>query len=154
MGDTCGNCGAPAEGIICTYCGCALVSLESKEEQMGALREYHESLTKADRDKQVKMLRGGYLPRDPEVLVDAGMRLIPMIETDDMSNEPEASAVDRLLMIKTKLEICEQTPQVVAAIKQFDKIMGGRSTRTLLFGVGMAVFVLAALGIVLFFVFR
>ena len=154
MEDTCKNCGAPAEGRVCAFCGSALIVLDSKEEEKNALNEYTEALVKADKDTQIKMLRGGFLPTDPEVLIDAGMRLITMIEAESISPEPGVSAENRLLTIKTKLELVEQTTQVVAARKRFDELLRGKKNEVIVVGIGCAVLLLAALGIVLFFVFR
>ena len=48
-------------------------------EQMKALDAYHRELEVAPEARKREMLRDGYMPGDPEVLIDAGLKAIPYL---------------------------------------------------------------------------
>lgn len=116
----CSRCGAPVESLVCRYCGGLAGTAEGLEGERKALRELHDFLVKAEKDAQMKMLRGGYLPSHPDVLIDAGLRCVPIL--GDTGNDPEVcmSAVARLESIVMKLKLMPRDERIGRAIAEFE----------------------------------
>ena len=103
--DKCGQCGAAAEGMICGFCGSLTADAQDVEAQRAALEEFHRVLQDHPRERQIKMLRSGYLPQYGELLIDAGVRCLSLIVDEDISAEPTLSARERLGAIVTRLKL-------------------------------------------------
>ncbi len=132
----CSNCGAPLESDVpvCVYCNTPVkpdaVNL-TVEEELVVLRKYHTLLRNLDekaagdavaQDQLVRVLKTGFLPRQAEVLIDAGLKLIPFLGLHKFNTIDEA-AYGRLEMIRRKLKILtseDDSPKLKTAIKQFD----------------------------------
>ena len=117
----CQQCGAPVPGFICGYCGCVKSQATSAEEQAQALEEYHRAISNVAADKQDDLLRNGYLPDHPRILVEAGLRCLPLINMEQTSAETTLAAVDRLKTLVTKMEVLHQTPEVAKARQEFEE---------------------------------
>jgi len=61
----CPKCGAPAEGLLCRFCGSLLEVAEAPEEQLKALDEYHGAIGKADAEAQKEAAGLWIHPRFP-----------------------------------------------------------------------------------------
>ena len=85
-GDKCGQCGAASEGMICGFCGSLTADAQDVEAQRAALEEFHRVLQDQPRERQIKMLRSGYLPQYGELLIDAGVRCLSLIVDEDRSS--------------------------------------------------------------------
>ena len=66
-------------GTVCEACGVQMGPRVPVAEQMKALDAYHRELEVAPEARKREMLRDGYIPGDPEVLIDAGLKAIPYL---------------------------------------------------------------------------
>jgi hypothetical protein len=123
--ERCHSCGAPRKGSICEYCGTCLIKPADEVEEREALDAYHFQLGKADKEGARRLLRSGFVPDYPEVLVEAGLRVIPLVDNDEVSEEPTESAVLRLQMIVAKLRLERPTVKINNAVRQFDEVISG-----------------------------
>lgn len=150
MSVSCSNCGASQSGNVCEYCGTLLTSLESLDAERKALARLHECISEADTDRQKRLLRNGFLPTYPEVLVDAGLRCVPLVNEAEIANEPRESAILRLRMIVAKLTLLQHTPEIDRAIAQFeeslDRFAASEKTYTIVGAVLIAGLVVIVVG--------
>jgi hypothetical protein len=119
----CKQCGASASGMVCEYCGSLLRSLADIEEEKRALERLHHYMQEADRSKQIRLLRNGFLPEHEETIIAAGLRCIPFINNAEILNEPRESAELRLRMIVNKLKLMPPSMKLKRAISQFQTIL-------------------------------
>ncbi len=121
---TCPNCGAPVSRAICQYCGTQVVPNLSLDEQKQALDIYHGLLAAKNRPEQLNLLRSGFLPDAPEVLVEAGLRCVPLMEdtTDSKLNEAAAARL-RAIVLKLKLggQASSAATTISSAVTEFEK---------------------------------
>lgn len=131
MAATCTTCGAPDQGgFVCHFCGLPTRTLASAEEEARALGEYHVALTNAEDEKvRVRLLENGFLPSQTEVLVDAGLRMLPTLE----NAVAEHQAAGRLQAIISKLRIAggasagsaaDELARHLARYRRSDRVMG------------------------------
>ncbi|MRR09283.1 hypothetical protein EG831_04195 [bacterium] len=85
------------------------------------LEEYHRELAGTARADQAGVLRNGYLPDDPGALVEAGIRCIPLIESEASANV--AAALDRLQAVVFKLKLGQETPGTRRAVERFQQLL-------------------------------
>ncbi len=100
----CPQCGAPLTRALCEYCGTLGVPQPNPEEQKQALEVFHGLLVSKDVAGQVSLLKNGFLPDDRDMLVEAGLRCVPLIGHDSTGDAEEA-AVARLRAIIAKLSL-------------------------------------------------
>jgi hypothetical protein len=78
--DPCVGCGATSAGVfVCHHCGVPVRRLADAESERQALDELHGQLASADAPSAL-LLKNAFLPDDPRVLIDAGLRLLPVLE--------------------------------------------------------------------------
>ena len=151
-GDKCTQCGGAVEGMICGFCGSLTADAEDVASQRAALEEFHRVLQDQPRERQIKMLRSGYLPQYGDLLIDAGVRCMSLIVDEDISAEPTLSARERLGAIVTRLKLEPPSERTRTAIQEFgERIEKHRRTNawnTVLGLTAMAVVV----GLILWFV--
>ncbi len=99
MSDNCRACGSVAGGtFVCHQCGAALHRLRTADEERDALDELHGRLA-VESNKSI--LQNAFVPSDTRVLIDAGLRLLPVLE----AGVAEDCAAGRLRAIIVKLEL-------------------------------------------------
>ena len=64
----CKQCAAPISGLVCEFCGSLTQLTSDANTEKQALMEYHNILQNHDTDRQVAMLRNGFLPDHTAVL--------------------------------------------------------------------------------------
>lgn len=112
--------------LVCSYCG-ALAVGASRVDERKALDEYYGALVDADKKRAAKLLRGGFFPTQPDVLVEAGIRLIPMFEyTIWQDPEVAEAATARLKGLVVRLRIHRSEPQVQDALSALEETLARR----------------------------
>ena len=123
MDVTCKRCGASVTGAVCEYCGVLTVPLENLTDEKQAVDEFHDILLTKDEKTQINMLKHGFLPTFGEVLVEAGVRCIPLVDINQPSNKTTRSAAGRLQAIVTKIKLMPDFPQKTQAITEFEVLL-------------------------------
>ena len=131
MSDSCRACGSPMMGTyVCHYCGAARDRLTDPADERLALDELHGRLI-AGGENSEKILQNAFIPSSLEVLIDAGLRLLPVLEKGVA--EDGAAGRMRAIIIKLKLmgqgdaaarSAAEQFEQALADYRRSDRIMG------------------------------
>lgn len=122
--------------------------------EMVALNEFHDRLGEKGAEAQVSALRSGWLPDSPEVLTEAGVRCIPMLQGDHPGLADAAE--HRLEAIVFKLRKLPEDRALRETLAQFDALLAQRkekdrsdATLGFLFIGGLVVFiVLLVLGVI------
>jgi len=120
---TCPQCGAPLKRSLCEYCGTLGLPHPNLEEQKQALEVFHGLLAARDEKGQLALLKNGFLPDDREVLIEAGLRCLPLIGHDSTGDLEEA-AVARLRAVIAKLNLLPGDSVARQAVINFEKEMG------------------------------
>ncbi len=146
----CRSCGAAVKNLICEYCGSPTAGTFDLATQKEALDEYHYILQSQSEEVQIKMLRNGFLPDAEDLLIDAGVRCIPLIELDSTAEEVPRAALWRLKAITTKLKLMAPTARSEQAVKEFETLINDfdKADRrlNLMLAVGCFVSVLVCVG--------
>lgn len=103
MSESCPNCGSADLGtFMCRYCGGPLFPLTGEEQQRQALDELHAQIN-ISRGSGVRdaIFANGFLPDHPRVLIDAGLRMVPVLEGN--ANQERAAGRMRAIILKLKL---------------------------------------------------
>lgn len=119
---TCLQCSAPLNGLVCEYCG-SLANLHmNQDEEMQALTEYHNILLKLEEkpEAEIKILSNGFIPSNPDVLIEAGVRMIPIIDLTNTYDDVVEAASRRLDAISLRLRLLPDTPEITRALKEFE----------------------------------
>jgi hypothetical protein len=90
-------------------------------DDLKRLEEYHGVLAGTAPADQASVLRNGYLPDDPGALVEAGVRCIPLIESE--TSAIVAAALDRLQAVVFKLKLGRETPETRRAVERFQQLL-------------------------------
>lgn len=120
---TCPQCGAPLKQALCEYCGTLGLPHPNLEEQKQALEVFHGLLAARDEKGQLALLKNGFLPDDREVLIEAGLRCLPLIGHDSTGDLEEA-AIARLRAVIAKLSLLAGDSLARQAVLNFEKEMG------------------------------
>ena len=119
----CPQCGAPLKRALCEYCGTLGLPHPNVDEQKQALEVFHGLLAGKDEQGQIALLKNGFLPDDREVLIEAGLRCVPLIGHDSTGDLEEA-AIARLRAIIAKLNLVPGNSAARQAAKNFEQEMG------------------------------
>ena len=122
MSLNCANCNAPLSGHICDYCGTKAGDSQIETEKK-KLASFHQCVKDSDPEKRHESLAHGYMPESPEVLLEAGFNMVPLIKSDELSYDNTKAAVARLQAIVTRLKSAEQTDAIAKAIVEFDEVI-------------------------------
>lgn len=95
--------------------------MNSVDSEQKLLEEFHRSAGEKDAESQAGAIRNGYLPETPEVLVQAGIMCIPLIESDTPSISDAGK--DRLKAIIFKLKLVQDSANARSALEQFEKLV-------------------------------
>jgi hypothetical protein len=93
-------------------------------EELKQLNEFHEKLAALEPAAQASLLRNGFLPDSPDVLVEAGVRCLPLIESGD--THITDGAVDRLEAIVFKLRHGAESGGVRKMINELEAVLQKR----------------------------
>ncbi len=148
----CPHCNAPVEGPICEYCGTQVEPDLDFEQQKQALNSYHQMLGTAETPRRVTLLRSGFLPDDKRMLVEAGLRCVPMLGGGE-NVTVRGAASGRLSAIVLKLKLRPPDADVQRALAEFDtqlKEHERRETRNVLIGLGMVLSAALIVGCIAF----
>lgn len=86
------------------------------------LNDFHDLAAAKDGPAQASLLRNGFLPESQDVLIEAGIRCIPLIESGKI--EVSDAAANRLEAILFKLKRFPETQDLRRAADQFEAIIG------------------------------
>jgi hypothetical protein len=91
------------------------------ESELKLLEEFHKNASEKEGEAQASAIRNGYLPETPEGLVEAGIRCIPLAESQHPSIVD--AGTDRLRAIIFKLKMAQGTIESRRAVEQFEQII-------------------------------
>jgi hypothetical protein len=91
------------------------------KEEFNALDEFHREVAAKDPAGQAALLLHGFLPSSRDGLVEAGLRLIPLIHDGSITSEPTQSAAKRMEAVIAKLSILSLDERSLSAIADFQK---------------------------------
>lgn len=95
--------------------------------ELKLLEEFHRNAAEKTGELQAGAIRNGYLPETPEVLVQAGIMCIPLIESD---TPPVSDAGrDRLKAVIFKLKMVQDSAGARTALEQFEKLVEKRERK-------------------------
>jgi hypothetical protein len=137
----CPKCEVPVEGDACALCGSPVQDLDAQKRAVIDL--HNKVLSSKDDDEKSALLRNAPIPDDPEVLIDAGLRCVPLME----SFEPGDSASARLQAIVVKLKLFPEDERIAKAIAEFEKHIRAQGRANLKVGIGCAVLIASILGV-------
>ena len=114
----CKQCGASTRGdYVCEYCGALIHARTDIEDERKALDEFHAMLQRGDAKTKSNLLKTGFLPDHKSLLIDAGVRALPLCEFADQGDQ----AALRLEAIVVKLKLMPQDAETARAIDEFTK---------------------------------
>jgi hypothetical protein len=100
--------------FVCHHCGVPVRPLVDAESQRQALDELHGRLSSSSPPR--RLLVNAFLPDDPRVLIDAGLRLMPVLE----SGAGQSGAAGRMRAIIVKLRLLGDDPTLTRAAKELE----------------------------------
>jgi hypothetical protein len=158
---SCPHCSAPAEGLVCGFCGAVLTALDTAESEFEALDQFHRSLSEKDLAAQARLLRGGFIPSHARSLIEAGLRCAPLIDSDAIRESAVKGAIYRLKVIVSKLKLLPATAESVRAVTHFESVLKAyekEDERNVLYGFlligGLTVLVGALVVLIVYFFVR
>ena len=158
---SCPYCGAPAEGLVCGFCGAVLTALDTVESEFEALDQFHRALSEKDLAAQAKLLHGGFIPSRGPCLIEAGLRCAPLIDSNAIRESAVKGAIYRLKVIVSKLKLLPATAESAQAITHFESVLKAyenQDKRNVLYGFlligGLTVFAGVLLVLIVYFFVR
>jgi hypothetical protein len=125
----CPHCGGASQGLVCSFCGALLTPTQDSGTQKRALDDFHGLLANATPESQAKLLRHGFLPDSPHVLIEAGLRTMLLLQTDSAFSEVATGAAGRLKTIESKLRLLPESDESRKALKEFDAALRDHEKR-------------------------
>lgn len=106
MADRCQSCGSEVRGRICHFCGSVVGRIETPEAEAEAIQELHVAISEARDDKaRARLISGGPLPDDRDVLLDAALRATQLLDPKNYSYETPHAALRRIEAVASKLRV-------------------------------------------------
>ena len=124
----CPHCGAAFTGLICDYCGALAGMTSTVAEQRQALEELHQLIVKCPRERQVLLIKNGYLPDETAPLIDAGLKCISLMDDDEVKADRSDAAARRLESVIAKLKLRPPDGEISRALVLFKERLD-RNTR-------------------------
>jgi hypothetical protein len=124
----CPHCGAAFTGLICDYCGALAGMTSTVAEQRQALEELHQLITKSPRERQVLLIKNGYLPDETAPLMDAGLKCISLMDDNEVKADRSDAAARRLEAVIAKLRLRPKDDEITKALQLFKERLD-RNTR-------------------------
>jgi hypothetical protein len=129
--------------------------MAERELELAQLDEYHARVGQAAPAEQVNLLLSGFMPEDDEALIQAGIRCLPLIESDRF--EVSDAAARRLAALMLQLKLAPDRPDVRRVLGQFDKAVADHRRKeagNLRFGFALlAALALAAAGVIAWIIY-
>jgi hypothetical protein len=119
-GKKCANCGAVVNGLVCVFCGTPLDLSGEEQAQKAALEKYHHQLRSADKIRQETLLKGGFLPDHPKLIIDAGLVCVSFMDEDEVNSSRSDAAAHRLEALMMKLALQPRDPEIQKAATMLD----------------------------------
>jgi hypothetical protein len=144
---TCPACGDVVTGRVCPTCNARIAPPGADPGEFRSLEEFHGDVARRSKEEQATLLRNGFLPDDLDVLIEAGLRCIALLDPDSWSSEPCKAARQRLEAIAAKLSMTRKDPRASAAADDFRRrLRQGEAAdrRSCLFGLFILAVLLAA----------
>ena len=116
----CPHCGGTTQGLVCSFCGSLLSPAQDVDTEKRALEDFHGLLATASPENQAKLLTHGFLPTQPQVLIDAGFRCLLLIRADSSFGDTGHSSKGRLKVIASKLHMLPESEEARRALKEFE----------------------------------
>ena len=116
----CPHCGGTTQGLVCSFCGSLLSPARDVDTEKRALEDFHGLLATANSEIQAKLLKHGFLPSQPQVLIDAGFRCLLLVRSDSAFGDISHSAYGRLKVICSKLHMLPESEEARRALKEFE----------------------------------
>jgi len=153
----CPHCGAAFTGLICDYCGALAGMTSTAEEQRRALEELHRLIANSPREKQVLLIKNGYLPDDTAPLIDAGLKCVALMDDDEVKADRTDAAARRLDAVVIKLRLRPPDSEISRALQLFKERLEKNNKAKFWYGfMGFAIFGALALAIIFltWYIFR
>ena len=154
---TCPHCGAAFTGLICDFCGALAGMTSTVAEQRKALEELHQLIVKCPRERQVMLIKNGYLPDESGPLIDAGLKCISLMDDDEVKPDRSDAAARRLEAVIVKLRLRPPDQEVSRALVLFKERLD-RNTRHKNRDIALGLSIFAGLGLavifLIWFIFR
>jgi hypothetical protein len=122
---------------VCHSCGVPTRLLEDRESQQRALDELHGQLSSDN--PPPKLLENAFVPDDPRVLIEAGLRLLPVLE----NAAGQSGAAGRMRAIIIKLRLIGDDPTVNKAAKEFEAALSSYERSDRQMGVTLGIIAVA-----------
>jgi hypothetical protein len=120
----CQQCGAAVKGYICEYCGSLRQATLDRAAEKEALNELHNIIAAQTEDEtKSKLLRNGFIPDAPDVLIESGIRSIALIDLHNTTETVSVGAAQRLRAITAKLRLMGESGQASDALREFEQIL-------------------------------
>ena len=120
--NSCNRCGAQLNGLVCEYCGSLARLHMNRDEERDALAEYHNILLNMEPKAQINLLQNGFIPDATDVLIEAGIRCIPLIDIKQTADDTVEAAYRRLQAIMIKLRLLPANAEITQALKEFERV--------------------------------
>jgi hypothetical protein len=114
--EICPRCGASTTMTICEHCGSLAGEAPDRSSERAALDQLHGLVSSKPPEGRADVLAHGFLPTDPEILIDAGLRCIPLLGSAEVGE----AAAQRLEVVIAKLRIHEPTPTMGRAVETLE----------------------------------
>ena len=153
----CPHCGASFTGLICDYCGALAGMTSTAAEQRRALEELHQLIAKCPRERQVMLIKNGYLPDDTAALIDAGIKCVALMDDDEVKADRTDAAARRLDAVVIKLRLRPPDSEITRALQLFKERLDKNNKSKFWYGfMGFAAFGALALAIIflVWYIFR
>jgi uncharacterized Zn finger protein (UPF0148 family) len=155
--NNCPHCGAVFTGLICDYCGALAGMTSTPEEQRKALEELHNLIARSPRERQVALLKNGYLPDDTAALIDAGLKCVSLMDDDEVRADRTDAAARRLDAVVIKLRLRPPDSEISHALKLFKERIDKNNHAKFWYGfLGFSIFGVLALATIflVWYIFR
>jgi len=134
---------------VCDYCGRQAHEITLADEEKELLASYHKKLQENANEGLGELLTHGFMPETADGLLSAGLGMLPLIKTDDLSYDDTRAAVGRLSAVVTRLKLVESDEKIRTAIGEFERVVADykRTDRNLGIGCGVGIFIALGLGV-------
>ena len=125
---SCANCGAVVAGVVCAYCGTLTHALSNVEQEQLAWQAFLTLMQGKSEEEQIRLLKNGFLPDNFQLLTEAGLHCVRLVDLALPADDVVEAAVNRLRAIVAKLRIIPHTAEGDRAIAEFEKTIAAHQT--------------------------
>lgn len=116
----CGTCGAIRPGLVCAYCGAREGDGAAQRDELAAVEELHRRLATEPKEAAIHLVKMAFLPHEPTALLEAGLRLVPMLGDANTQDALANAAMERLDAVLIKLRVAAPDEQVRRALPELE----------------------------------